>query len=264
VAVILTFRRDRRYLRESLLPVALVVMAVFFYASASQTSVVSSGFGGGRTDLSPFNLVVANVLLVQDLWPGMFGKGTWGLGWLDTTMPAIVWVSAFAVFISAVFLGLTGTWKERVSTGFVFASFVIIPIVIMVQSKNVIGALLQPRYILPLAILLAGVALFAGRGRITRAHVLTVVIALTIANVVALQFNIRRYVTGTDVVSANLDARREWWWPGLSITPDEVWLIGSLAFAGFMVLSAYALVRRTARETGPQEEGRVGISAANP
>ena len=55
-------------------------------------------------------------------------------------------------------------------------------------------------------------------------------------NLVALEANIRRYVTGIDAPGLNLDAGREWWW-NLPFGPNLVWMVGSVAFAGVVFLA---------------------------
>ena len=64
------------------------------------------------------------------------------------------------------------------------------------------------------------------------------------AESLALYTDIRRYVTGTDVVSVDLDAGREWWWSGLVATPMAVWIVGTLAF----IATAAILVREMTKD----------------
>ena len=52
----------------------------------------------------------------------------------------------------------------------------------------------------------------------------------------ALQVNIRRYVTGDDLQGLNLDAGAEWWWTGFPVGPTGVWVVGALAFAGLLAV----------------------------
>jgi hypothetical protein len=72
-----------------------------------------------------------------------------------------------------------------------------------------------------------------------------IAVALAVAQSVALHFNLRRYVTGSDVVDWNLDDRIEWWW-GLPISPMGVWFLGTVAFAAVLVIAVSLL--RPARE----------------
>ena len=45
-----------------------------------------------------------NLLNAPFLWTGAFGE--WGLGWLDTGMPAIVVFGALGAFLASGFVGL--------------------------------------------------------------------------------------------------------------------------------------------------------------
>ncbi len=62
-----------------------------------------------------------------------------------------------------------------------------------------------------------------------------IVFALSVSNFVSLQTNIRRYVTGIDEAGLNLDSGREWWWD-TPISPNAVWLLGSLFFTAMLIL----------------------------
>jgi hypothetical protein len=66
------------------------------------------------------------------------------------------------------------------------------------------------------------------------------IIGLWVANAIALHVNIRRYVTGMDVKSANLDADIEWWWEGALVAPMGVWLIGTVSFGVLLLTVAGA------------------------
>ena len=103
-----------------------------------------------------------------------------------------------------------------------------------------VGSQFQPRYLLPLIVLLSLVLVTASAGsptvRFTRVQTFGILGALAIANVVALQVNIGRYVAGADQQGFNLSARAEWWWPDLPVGPTAVWLIGSLSFAGLLAV----------------------------
>ena len=102
-----------------------------------------------------------------------------------------------------------------------------------------VGEALQPRYLLPLIVLLRLLSGDQPRGprlRFTRVQTFAILGALALANLVALQVNIRRYVTGADQQGLNLDAGAEWWWPGFPVGPNAVWIIGALAFAGLLAV----------------------------
>lgn len=237
-AVILSIKANKSHAFALLLPLALGVIAVIFYLSAQQSAVTSTGLSPSTPSNPSVDwkaLLAYNLLNVPDLWVGVFGK--WGLGWLDTTLPALVWVAAFACFVAFVTDGLlNSTMRNLVAAAVVFAALWLLPVAILMQTQAAVGGYVQPRYLLPLIIILAGISLLhsSPARKLTRARRVLLVGALGIANAVALHTNIRRYVTGNDVGSWNLDAAVEWWW--FPISPMTVWLLGSLAFLGVLAL----------------------------
>lgn len=247
---------ERRFLLLSLLPLAGLAISVFFFFTAGQTGSGTGGFSTANREEAPeaeaalgaLGLLAFNILNLPDLWTGVFGN--WGLGWLDTAMPALVlWASA-AAFIGAGFVGLAAmSWRKAIAligTGVVLFA---LPLYVLYQSNAAVGTYLQARYLLPLIVVFALVLLFVPPGRsirFSRLQVWALGFGLVVANFVALQVNIRRYVTGVDAPGVSLDAGAEWWWQGVPFGPNAVWIIGSLAFAGLVVI----LVREVA---GPVE-----------
>jgi hypothetical protein len=122
--------------------------------------------------------------------------------------------------------------RKSLALGMVFGALVVVPMYILLHDRVVVGSDVQPRYIYPLLIMLAGVALF-GLGqdnlRMSWLQLTVISVCLFVANGVALHVNIRRYVTGIDVGGLNLDSSTEWWW-GIPITPMGVWAVGAAAF----------------------------------
>lgn len=239
LVLILTFRRDRAYLLQAILPVALAIAAALFYATARQGAAVTTGLAptDESLEVNPFTLAAANLVELPSLWIGVFGF--WPLGWLDTDMPTGVWVPAFAAFIGAVFLGLKlRVPRKGLVLSIVALALVAFPLVLLLRSQSIVGANFQARYLLPLMIILAGLLLLRTREQkveLAPTSTWLVVVALSVANAIALHTQIRRYVTGADVAGVNLDAGAEWWWQ-LPITPMATWIVGSIAFTVLIVL----------------------------
>lgn len=234
VASVLSFRGERRYLIDLLLPVGLTVVAVAFFFSGAQSAVVAGGtaVSGGQIALSTLSWV--NLKALPELWVGAFGD--WeigGLGWLDTTMPGSVWATAFAIFAALTFGGLRNAGARKwIALGGVAAALVVVPMYILLHDRVVVGYGVQPRYIYPLVVIFGGLALVGlardlGLGRVQK---VVVAAGLTIANSVALHVNLRRYVTGLDNPTFNLNDPVEWWWSA-PISPMAVWAGGSVLFA---------------------------------
>ncbi len=60
------------------------------------------------------------------------------------------------------------------------------------------------------------------------------VVLLSVAQALALWTNIRRYVTGDDSWSLNLDIGVEWWWPS-GPGPTLTFVVGAVAFTALLV-----------------------------
>ena len=258
-AMVVKFGRRRSYYLASILPILAAIVALAFYLRASQVDIAASGFGGtgesapGSTEhLSPFALFANNLLEVPFLWVGAFGA--WNLGWLDTGLPSIVLWAGAASFIGAGFVGLASmNARKAIVVGGVALLLIAIPTYVLTVSGDQVGSNLQPRYLLPLIILFGGLLMMEPAGRhirLTRVQLLAIGLALAVSNMVALEANIRRYVTGIDKQGVNLDAGREWWWH-VPFGANAVWVIGTLAFAGL----AYVLLREINRAAAPSARG---------
>jgi hypothetical protein len=241
VVFIMKFRWNRRFLLLSLVPVAIAALAIVLFLSAQQVASASGGLEPGleKPDYSRYTLIVQNLFEMPGLWTGVFG--TWNLGWLDTPLPAIVSVATIGTFCAIVVLGLGGdrshsTVRKNLSALLVLAMLWAIPALILYRSAAVVGQSVQPRYILPVIMLLAGVTLLRHGDdplRVSHTQVLVLAIALSTANSVALHTNIRRYVTGMDGGGGNLDKGIEWWW-NIPLSPMGMWVIGTVAFGAML------------------------------
>ncbi len=245
--LIVAMRKSRSFVLSSILPAALLVIAVAFYLSARQSAAGSAGLEAGGVGPSPSQvrgLVVYNLLNVPDLWVGAFGH--WGLGWLDTAMPAVVWVAAFGCFVVAMYVGLRkASWRRSLASIWVLAGLWIFPTIVLVQTGAIVGGYVQPRYILPLLVLLAGIALSNHSDPtlgLSRRELFILAAPLAAAQSIALLTNIRRYVSGADTGSLNLDSHVAWWWH-IPVSPMAMWSIGSLAFSGLLLVLVLAVTR---------------------
>lgn len=238
------------------LPALGILIAIAFFLAAGQAGVAGSGFAGtggsapaGTDNPTGLALLAYNVLMLPLLWTGVWG--TSALGWLDTGLPEIVSWAAAAAFIVVGFTGIGRLDRRKaIAAGGVLLVLIALPLWILMRSGNIVGENLQPRYLLPLIVLFAFVLLTTPAGarlEFTRAQIVVVFAALALANLVALQVNIRRYVTGVDQQGINLDAGAEWWWSGFPVGPMWVWIVGALAFAGLLAV-LWPQLRRPAGE----------------
>ncbi|MGV8857741.1 DUF2142 domain-containing protein [Rhodoglobus sp.] len=275
VAAILAFENTKRFWLLTLLPVAMTLVAAVFFLGARQTAAGVNGFGGAEAgpaaqqtataadSLGGFGLLAYNLLNVPSLWIGSFGG--WALGWLDTPIPASVTFLALAAFVGVGFVGLSvlNVRKAIAVAGVGFVLWVL-PTYVLTQGGDKVGEQVQPRYILPLIVLMGGLLVIqAGRNRFALGRVQTigVVIALSAANLVALHMNMRRYVTGNDVPGWNLNAGAEWFWSGVP-GPMVVWGIGSLAFAGLILVLVREMSISNAKALEIDRENEATLSAS--
>lgn len=240
--IIAAKKADLRIIRLWL-PLLISVIAIGFFLTANQVGLASGGLDGAADPtLTTATLIFRNLLMMPLLWVGVFG--TWGLGWLDTPMPETTWIVSTAAFGALVLLGINRLTRRTWFAGLlVLAALWLIPTYILVKSKATVGVLVQPRYMLPLIVVLAGIAVYRAAGiKLGRAPQIIGALAvggLAVANAFALHRNLKRYVTGIDVAGWNIDTQAEWWW-NIPVSPMGLWLIGSLAFFGFLV-SLYML-----------------------
>ena len=249
--LILTSERTREWALRAILPAAGLILAIVLFSMAGQAITGATGFSGGgeatipvagetgeEAPLSGFSLAAYNLLMLPFLWTGVWG--TWGLGWLDTQLPAMVPWAAASAFIVVGFAGLGRlSGRKAIATAGVLFVLIALPVYVLTAGGDKVGANLQPRYLLPLIVLFALVLLVDPPGRtlwFTRVQTFAVLGALALANLVALQVNIRRYVTGADQQGLNLDSGAEWWWTGFPVGPTAVWIIGALAYAGLLAV----------------------------
>lgn len=255
---ILTATRSRRFLLHALLPLGVVILCVLMYRFSRPVSTVTGGIPTRPTDLA--GSLLNNLLEVPSLWMGVLGR-EWGLGWLDTSMPAVVWLVGLACFmgVGMVALGRMSPRKLLVLIGGVLV-LLFLPAIVVVAAGNNVGENMQPRYLLPLVVLFTGVLMLTPVGmpwRLSRPQALLVASALSLTHLICLHLELQRYVSGFDKLGWNLDANVEWWWP-LPISPMGVWLLGSASFAALL----FVLVRYLWREFPPAEE--LSVSRENP
>ena len=204
----------------------------------------------GQTEGTGFDwsLLWANTWDVPGLWAGVFGGWPWGaLGWLDTIMPQVVPISVLTVVLLVAYLSMRdGTWTKRVTVVIILLLMWAIPLYLLQLGGFRAGEQFQPRYLLPLVIVVIGFLLLTRDGqpllkdRFGRG---AAVMALSLANTIALHTNFRRYITGMNYQDLNLNSPREWWWFSLPdwISPNLVWVVGSLAFTAVIWIIFYRI-----------------------
>lgn len=250
IASFLTFERTRNYGLKLILPVALVGVAALFFRASGYAAVAEGGLNGGIPDpesRSPIGVLAYNLVSIPQLWTGVFGS--WGLGWRMEVWPGfyLVEFATIAVFIGLASLGIRSMpWRKATMLIALVATLYVVPLYILTRGVSVVGENVQPRYIVPLVVVLGGLILLGVGDRALRPgrwHVIPAMVLLSAANAVALYTTLRRYVTGFDVQQLSLESGAEWWWSGFPFGPTVVWIVGSLAFAATMVILGRAWLR---------------------
>lgn len=205
-----------------------------------------------------WNLLWRNFWEVPGLWFGVVGGYPWGsLGWLDTSLPQIVPILVLTSVIAVATASLKGaSWRQIIGVLGMFGVLWFIPMYLLQIGGYKVGEEFQPRYLIPMVVVMVGMLVIRQRSAAPvftdRFPLAAIAIALSVANSIALHTNIRRYVTGLDVGGLDLNYAREWWWwfmPGF-MSPNVVWVGGSLAFLGVTWILIYHLPRRALALTG--------------
>lgn len=235
VAIAVSWKSVKQHGIRLVLPLVIAIGAGVVYLTSGQSAVVTSSQSSTIPSIKTVDLLFANLVELPSLWTGVLG--TWGLGWLDTEMPALVYVGAIFVFSGMIFAGLRVSAKGKlISLILLTIALIVIPLYVLVNDKVMVGSGVQPRYIFPLVIMFALVALYGIRSSkplFNKTQLCLVAVILAVANAIALHVNIRRYTSGIDVGGWNLNQNVEWWW-NFGISPLFAVLVGALSFAVFV------------------------------
>lgn len=218
----------RRNLKEDikLIPIVLMVLiGVLSLVSYQAVAVIQSGLRNEEVLNPPprngFYLLGVNLIRFPELVVGNFG--TRGLGWLDTVPPLIV---PIIVIISLTYLVATAI-NVRADKGFVSSIFflIIIPIYVLQKGNNVVGEHVQPRYLIPLIILVFGIMIInSDRVQLSSSALLGLTLLFTTAHSISLYTNISRYSVG--IGQDFLLSEVKWGFPGIS--PRLLFVAGTL------------------------------------
>ena len=231
----LTWQKTKTFALKLILPLLAALVSLFFYTSSLQSTVVSSGMtsSDGEVQRTALGVLAINVVQLPELWVGAFGF--WPLGWLDTEMPAMVWVTTSGIFAAVVFLLVKGAQKRQAIALIALAAILyFLPLYVLQKGLNHVGEQVQPRYLLPLIVGFAAIASlkFAeAKPVLSNLQSWIILAGIAIANALALYVNTKRYVSGLNNGSGvSLDANIGWWW-NIPLSPMSVWILGALGFA---------------------------------
>lgn len=233
-------RGSRLNWRRGVFAVALIGLAFAMYRFGGSADNLTNQV---QPDWWSNPILLYNFLNLPSLWQGAFG--TWGLGWLDVKMPAVVPALAWGAFVAAVVAGIRYTWTlKNVALGaLLFGSFVI-PFYVVMHDSVFVGEYVQPRYVYPLLIILMATAMVSASDSdhiFTRTQLIVLSAMAAVANSVALFMTLKRYVQGSENYSLGLNTDVGWWWisgssPWFAVaSPMTIWAVGSFAFAAVLL-----------------------------
>ncbi|GAA1128214.1 hypothetical protein GCM10009651_09500 [Microbacterium natoriense] len=254
LAAILGVRRGKRLLMPAIASGIILIAGVGFYLGAKQGGALVNGLPTANPPLTT-DEHLSNLLNIPSLWTGALGG--WYLGWLDTPMPSMVSILASAVFFAAFGIGIHRlTRRHALAVVLTVAAMWGVPFVLLAQSRAIVGAEVQPRYILPLMVIALGVASLTTKA--TRSwsgsRVIFAGAALSAAALVALHTNVNRYTKGLDDISIDPGVRAEWWW-SLAPSPGAIVIIGGIAFVAMFFALGVSLRRPRPTTTEAPETG---------
>ena len=232
----------------------VVTLALVVWGSDKLRGVLERGADGILADEDTQAASFWDTLLAA---PGLYAQAfSPPLGWLEIGMPAAVGVLASAAFWGACFFGLSVFYRRKMlAIALLTSVMVVIPALVLLN-----GRYLQARYFLPLVYVFAIVMLTTPAGRrlpdLSRAQKGALVLALSIANSLALLHVTVRYVSGLTMGATNPRAFAahpvpDWWWDDW-ISPFANWVLGSVAFAvGCYLLLCRAGIVDPERQVAP-------------
>ncbi|MFF5626052.1 DUF2142 domain-containing protein [Microbacterium sp. LWH10-1.2] len=245
-AMVLAFRPSKAYVLRAIVPAALIAAAGIAFLAAGQTGRALEGWTDDAPGSGGLMSIVNNFLALPSLWTGALGMG-WGLGWLDTGMPAILWAATLFCFVGVLFAALRWQgWRKLIALIGTGASVIVIPLYILYTGNAMVGENVQPRYLLPLLTLFLATALAPsihgetvsenrpphGPVRLNGMQLWVIVALISGAQALAIYTNTKRY-SGSGILAG----KTAWWWDA-GPTPLAVCVVGALAFAVLAVLWA--------------------------
>ncbi len=198
----------------------------------------STGHAGaiGATQVNhgvPFRrLVMSNLISLPEYFGGLYGH-QWGPGWFDVPLQATSTIGSMLVVGAGLFLGARSLDVRKTLSSIVLVGALGgIPVVMMVSQGYLKTYIYQPRYLLPLLAVFFLVWVSSSDRQalqLSSGQKAFFALVLSVVNAAALHSVMRRYITGTDLPSYDLNFQKEWWW-SMPITPMMWWIFASGAF----------------------------------
>ena len=247
VFLIARFERIEVKFLSIMLPALVLLVGITLLVSHYWMTAVSGVpvFGNPESISSGWtveNRNLHNLVNLISLPAGVFGLN-WGIGWLDTPLPAIVGIVGVAAygyfFLASIPYRLKSHYFLILLLGI---STTGILMYYLSGSSIVVGELVQPRYILPMVPLILGVGIFSARfesflSEMAWARIAFIGALIATLHSISLWTNIRRYTLGLEPNQgynlSNPTTPIEWWWRWAP-SPNFVFLVGTVSFSIFI------------------------------
>lgn len=230
-------QKDR--LVEIIVSIFISIFGTLMFLRSGQSGAIDMN-SPDNTGMTPAQLVFSNLLQFGSIIGGFNGVN-WGLGWIDTMVPLSAAFGMTMLVGGVLYAGLrAGTGRKWITIALIFGAIVGMGLFMLWEFKSLVGAQVQPRYLLPLWAVLIFAALHSEEGSadplsLSRPQWLALVLVVSLSNSLSLHANTRRYVTGTDVAGWNLNDGAEWWSNGV-VGPMANWLMGSISLLLMLVI----------------------------
>lgn len=249
----------RQYFLICCIPFTLLTF--WFTARASQSTVIFDGLTGTSAKRSSTGLIQNNLENIVSLLFGQFGYNgntrLGNLGWFNTPIPPTASLIATSLFVTLCIIMFTYLDKlGKIVSAVSLTLLIFLPMSVLQRDHVLVGDYVQPRYLLPLMIMLT-TTLISRFVKDCQQHVLQqmklyYVVGLSVAHSMSLHACIRRYIdaygSGYGEPFFNLDKHIQWWWWSLGPSPMTVWFTGSISFLLFSLFAMNHLDKR------PQEQ----------
>ena len=216
----------------------LINLSTFFIASALTLAIWNRSRLVGFREEKTSNW--ENITGVPSLITGAFGG--WGLGSLETVMPAITFIVSFVTVLSVIFIALRKIdISESISMGLLSFFGFIVPLFVLVRSNLKVGEWLQPRYIVPIFYVLLALSLVVVFKTLVIHKLMIFInfifIMTTITFVTSLHTVYRRYTVGLDNYTLIFHEPDSWWWDFNYLpSPTIIYLLTVIIFITFWLL----------------------------
>lgn len=201
------------------IPAALLVAALAAVGALSYLSFSTPG-GGGEATMGTasqgWGLLLTNMTQLPVLIEGIVGR--WALGWNDTPLPPFVPFVGLLVVGGLLWAGLSHLSRTKVAAmALATIALIAIPLWFLQKEALGVGEVVQPRYLMPLAVLVLAIALLDPRTtpvlRLARTPTMIAAIALWASASLAFWVNAHRYAF--DAATGLFDLRVAPAWDGL-------------------------------------------------